>query len=713
MVGFGAGERTSSSSVPIADPIGTQSAFNTFVGFRAGDTRDGPYHNTIVGADAGFHILSSSDNTFMGYKAGFEMTDNTGSDVGGNTFVGFRSGQQTNGPVSGTPAYEALNNAFFGSMSGFYNTTGYNNTMIGTNADVLPTTPNLGNAAAIGYNAKVTEHNKMILGNNDVNVGIGLSAEPIGPRNRLEINYSVSGDENTLNGCTTTSTGYSGLQFRDLTENSVPCPSNLNGTLLSVDKDGNVILVPGGGAVLPPVQNALSYDVSGSAIEWGGSAPADALLHDTEVQMVGGHGVESSIFFSGQTSMSYTSPILGTIDPVCVGIGMPPGPVKAKFNVVSITSNAYTSGAPMSVPVAGLFSEAGSYSDPSMTPIFYGVYGSSVVSSPANAGMAFNIGGEFLATASQTINTGVLGTAIPSGQKLNYGVKGVVDLSIFTPPLGSINFGVYGDLGLVGPTTPDFAGMFNGDLGTTAGFYAVSDVNLKTNIQDLSSGMDVINQLHPKSYNFDREGHSSMRLSDGTHYGLLAQDVQNILPDAVKACVHPARYDSLGNETAPAIDYLAINYLDVVPFLIAGMKEQQVQIEAQQQQIDDLNAIVNSHHVSPSQNNEEEQNNNGQGQDHSNAIDVTLSSKTIVLNQNQPNPFQEQTTITYFIPENTKNVKIIFTDSKGYVLKEIEINETGKGQLNVYAQDLSSGTYTYTLVADGVTIDSKKMVCTK
>jgi phage-related protein len=58
-------------------------------------------------------------------------------------------------------------------------------------------------------------------------------------------------------------------------------------------------------------------------------------------------------------------------------------------------------------------------------------------------------------------------------------------------------------------------------------------------------------------------------------------------------------------------------------------------------------------------------------------------------------------------------VKIIFTDSKGYVLKEVEINEIGKGQLNVYAQDLSSGTYTYTLVADGVTIDSKKMVCTK
>jgi|GEM_PF-2818201 len=96
-----------------------------------------------------------------------------------------------------------------------------------------------------------------------------------------------------------------------------------------------------------------------------------------------------------------------------------------------------------------------------------------------------------------------------------------------------------------------------------------------------------------------------------------------------------------------------------------------------------------------------------------NATDVTLASGSIVLDQNQPNPFKEQTTITYFIPEDSKDVKIIFTDSRGTVLKEVEIAQTGNGQLNVYAQDLSSGIYTYTLIADGVTIDSKKMVCNK
>ena len=101
------------------------------------------------------------------------------------------------------------------------------------------------------------------------------------------------------------------------------------------------------------------------------------------------------------------------------------------------------------------------------------------------------------------------------------------------------------------------------------------------------------------------------------------------------------------------------------------------------------------------------------GNDSGNGIDVVLASKTIVLNQNVPNPFKEQTTIEYFIPDDAQQVKIIFTDNKGAVLKEVEISEKGKGQLNVYAADLSSGVYSYTIVANGVTIGSKQMVKTK
>ena len=83
------------------------------------------------------------------------------------------------------------------------------------------------------------------------------------------------------------------------------------------------------------------------------------------------------------------------------------------------------------------------------------------------------------------------------------------------------------------------------------------------------------------------------------------------------------------------------------------------------------------------------------------------------MEQNKPNPYKENTVIEYFIPDDAVNVKIIFSDSKGNVLTEVEIPEKGKGQLNVYAADLSSGIYTYTIVANGITIDSKRMMKAK
>jgi hypothetical protein len=93
---------------------------------------------------------------------------------------------------------------------------------------------------------------------------------------------------------------------------------------------------------------------------------------------------------------------------------------------------------------------------------------------------------------------------------------------------------------------------------------------------------------------------------------------------------------------------------------------------------------------------------------------VTVSNqKAIVLNQNSPNPFKEQTSITFQIPEYVKSAQIVFIDNLGNILNQVEITERGYGELIVYAQDLSSGLYTYYLVADGKTVESKKMVVAK
>ena len=92
---------------------------------------------------------------------------------------------------------------------------------------------------------------------------------------------------------------------------------------------------------------------------------------------------------------------------------------------------------------------------------------------------------------------------------------------------------------------------------------------------------------------------------------------------------------------------------------------------------------------------------------------IDLSDLTIILDQNSPNPFAEQTTITYTIPEIVKDSKIMFYTVNGVVLKSVQINDRNHGSLTVYGSNLSEGIYTYTLIADGKIIDSKKMICTK
>ena len=83
---------------------------------------------------------------------------------------------------------------------------------------------------------------------------------------------------------------------------------------------------------------------------------------------------------------------------------------------------------------------------------------------------------------------------------------------------------------------------------------------------------------------------------------------------------------------------------------------------------------------------------------------------SIILQQNDPNPFTESTRITFVIPEEVKVAKMIFTNNSGSVINTVDVQERGVSELQIFASDLSSGIYTYTLVCDGKVIDSKKMM---
>ncbi|MFK7935084.1 MAG: T9SS type A sorting domain-containing protein [Saprospiraceae bacterium] len=94
------------------------------------------------------------------------------------------------------------------------------------------------------------------------------------------------------------------------------------------------------------------------------------------------------------------------------------------------------------------------------------------------------------------------------------------------------------------------------------------------------------------------------------------------------------------------------------------------------------------------------------------------NSNTLVLTvpqlqQNQPNPFNGQTTIQYFLPEATQTAQLQINDQNGRVLKVEMLQGNGHGQITLDAKALPQGTYSYSLLVDGQLVETKQMILAK
>jgi hypothetical protein len=251
--------------------------------------------------------------------------------------------------------------------------------------------------------------------------------------------------------------------------------------------------------------------------------------------------------------------------------------------------------------------------------------------------------------------------------------------------------------------------------------------NLKQNIQEFSEANSILSQLNPVRYDFKTTEFPQLNLSATPQIGLIAQELQQVLPDAVRDAQTPAKYDSLGNIIEESVAFKAVSYEKLIPVLVGGHQEQQSTIEQLQTENEDLKAKLNELNAKFNQleiclmnkfpdlctmsQGIIQQNSTGTQEQYKSSINVKLSNKnTIVLNQNVPNPFAESTVINYSIPATVVKAQIHFYDGQGKLINSVEITTRGAGQLNVFGEDLSSGTYTYTLVADGQIVSTKKMV---
>jgi hypothetical protein len=112
----------------------------------------------------------------------------------------------------------------------------------------------------------------------------------------------------------------------------------------------------------------------------------------------------------------------------------------------------------------------------------------------------------------------------------------------------------------------------NGQAYSTGGWTA-SDVRLKKNIEPISNGVSLIRRLQGVRFDWKRDEFKDKNLDDGKQIGLIAQDVEKVLPELVKT-------DKEG--------YKAVSYDKLTAVLVEAIKDQQKQISQLRAEIDKL-----------------------------------------------------------------------------------------------------------------------------
>lgn len=242
----------------------------------------------------------------------------------------------------------------------------------------------------------------------------------------------------------------------------------------------------------------------------------------------------------------------------------------------------------------------------------------------------------------------------------------------------------------------------NGDIGYYYSFYSAnvdyvfsngylltSDLKFKSNVKTLDEAMPLIKKFRPVTfdYNFDYSKvenetlRTKLQNEDKNRLGFIAQEVQIILPQAVKV----RESDST----------LCIRMDDFIPLLVKGMQEQTARIDSLKSVIEAMKASQNGLKSATITGSE-------------NSLNSTAS-----LYQNIPNPFSKETQIGCFIPDGSNSATLYIYNMNGNQLQQYSINGKGKQSVTINGNSFEPGMYLYALVIDGKEVDTKRMILTK
>lgn len=269
------------------------------------------------------------------------------------------------------------------------------------------------------------------------------------------------------------------------------------------------------------------------------------------------------------------------------------------------------------------------------------------------------------------------------------------------------------------------------------GTSSVSDRRMKRNIMPIGESRQLVMALRPVTYDFIvPEDYLGDTASLQNKAGFIAQEVLEVLPGAV----------GYNEET----DLYSLKYSYFIPYLTKTIQEQdeeilnlkeevsnlKEQLRASEERLERIEAMLEATlgignaeegdapgimSTGNNHGNGNMGNANGTTESHS-QTDATPFEQNGESNgefrgaklwQNMPNPTNGNTVIRYELPANCKG-KIVFTSGNGQTVKVYNLPmHAGIGEIEVYGQSFNAGVYSYSLVVNGRSVDTKRMVLNK
>lgn len=235
-------------------------------------------------------------------------------------------------------------------------------------------------------------------------------------------------------------------------------------------------------------------------------------------------------------------------------------------------------------------------------------------------------------------------------------------------------------------------------------FIVTSDSRLKSDVKAIENSTDLLSALSPVSYSLAgqtviskntasketalKETASELEITpvnddptppdSRTRYGFLAQEVKELFPELVVE-------DEEGT--------MGIDYIGFIPILVDAVKDLRGRLEDQEKAM----AMMGGGEIIRKS---------------ATADRDRLLAEGCVLEQNRPNPFSSTSVIKCNIPASVSEASIYVYDLQGQQILHLPVPDRDSAAVSIEASSLNPGMYIYSLITDGVEIDSKRMIVT-